>query len=90
MDRRGAVSIPADLDRIYTEQKSSESHTHTHTDTHMVMFSTDYTIVPNSLASIILPALHWGYCCTCRLLITRWKTSGATATSTAEKRTKKP
>lgn len=30
-----------------------------------------------------------GYCCTCRLLITCWKTSGAAATSTAERRTKK-
>lgn len=85
----GAESLPADLDRIHTEQKSSESHTHRHADTHMAMFSTDYTIVPNSLASIILPALHWGYCCTCRLLITRWKTGGAAATSTAERRTKK-
>ncbi len=82
------VSLQTGQNSHRTKELRKPHHTHAQ-DTHMAMFSTDYTIVPNSLASIILPALHWGYCCTCRLLITRWKTSGAAATSTAERRTKK-
>lgn len=38
------------------EFTANKRHTRTHTDTHMAMCSTDYTIVPNSLASIILAA----------------------------------
>lgn len=75
------------LCRIHTEQKNSEGNTAPHTlaDTHTAMFTTDYTIVPNSLTSIIPPALHRCYCCTCRLLIMGWKTEGVLATSTAER-----